>query len=139
MLKKHDPRDSKRCVQLRDDFEYKGHICMVFDMLGTSLFDFMKQNSFRPFPVEEVQHFAVQLVVAIEYMHSRRLTHTDLKPENIMIDNPRTLKVRPLTFVFALRSCAYSMNVADLHWNVAWLCAVLPPLNWWTNLGPLLA
>jgi serine/threonine protein kinase len=67
---------------------------MVFDVLGMSLFDFMQKNSFRAFPVEEVQHFAVQLAVAIEYMHSRRLTHTNLKPENIMIDNTQTLKVR---------------------------------------------
>jgi serine/threonine protein kinase len=65
----------------------------VFDVLGISLFDFMEKNSFRPFPVEEVRHFAVQLSVAIEYMHSKRLTHTNLKPENIMVDSAQTLKV----------------------------------------------
>jgi serine/threonine protein kinase len=95
-LKKSDPRDEKRCLHLRDDFEFNGHLCMVFDVLATSLFDFMEANNFHAFPVEEVQHLAVQLVVAIEYMHSLRLTHTDLKPENVMIDHAKTLKVRAI-------------------------------------------
>jgi serine/threonine protein kinase len=71
---------------------------MVFDVLGTSLFDFMEENNFQPFPIEEVQHLAVQLVVALEYMHSMRLTHTDIKPENVMFDSARTLKVRGIVF-----------------------------------------
>jgi serine/threonine protein kinase len=93
-LKDGDLRDQKRCLHLWDDFEFNGHLCMVFDVLGTSLYDFMAKNSFRPFPIEEVQHFALQLAVAIEYMHSNRLTHTDLKPENIMVDSSQMLKVR---------------------------------------------
>jgi hypothetical protein len=29
------------CVQLRDRFDYYGHMCLVFDMLGLSVFDFL--------------------------------------------------------------------------------------------------
>lgn len=86
VLNKSDAAGTTRCVILRDDFDYRGHICMVFDLLGISLFDFMKENGFRPFELKEVQHFAVQLLSALDFMHSKRLTHTDLKPENIMVD-----------------------------------------------------
>jgi serine/threonine protein kinase len=94
VLNAADPRGLKHCVHLRDDFDFRGHICMVFDLLGVSLFDFMKENSFRPFELQEVQHFAVQLMAALDHMHSHKLTHTDLKPENIMVDHPEKFKNR---------------------------------------------
>ena len=29
------------CVQMRDWFDFYGHICLTFDMLGLSVFDFL--------------------------------------------------------------------------------------------------
>ena len=29
------------CVQMLDWFDYHGHICLTFDMLGLSVFDFL--------------------------------------------------------------------------------------------------
>lgn len=58
---------------------------MVFDKLGPSLFDFLRKNEYRPFPVDLVQDFARQLVQAVAYMHECKLVHTDLKPENILL------------------------------------------------------
>lgn len=84
-LKQGDPHAKCHCVHLRDSFDFRGHICMVFDLLGLSLFDYMKANSFRPFELRQVQHFSVQLLEAIDFLHRHRLTHTDLKPENIML------------------------------------------------------
>jgi len=94
VLNDGDPDGLNRCVKLQDDFDFRGHICMVFDLLGISLYDFMKENAFRPFELPEVQHFAKQLMSALNYMHSRKLTHTDLKPENIMVDYPEKFKNR---------------------------------------------
>lgn len=42
-------------MALREWFDYRGHVCMVFEKLGLSLFDFMRKNSYRPFPIELVQ------------------------------------------------------------------------------------
>ena len=32
---------SSLCVQMLDWFDYHGHICLTFDMLGLSVFDFL--------------------------------------------------------------------------------------------------
>ena len=42
---------------------------------------------YRPFCIEEVRHFAYQILIALEFIHDCGLTHTDLKPENIMLDD----------------------------------------------------
>ena len=34
------------CVQMRDWFDYHGHVCISFDMLGLSVFDFLVSSAF---------------------------------------------------------------------------------------------
>ncbi len=57
----------------------------VFEKLGPSLFDFLRRNEYRPFPLDLVQDFSRQLLESVQYLHELRLTHTDLKPENILL------------------------------------------------------
>eukprot|EP00123_Amoebidium_parasiticum_P015556 comp23029_c5_seq2/m.36810 comp23029_c5_seq2/g.36810 ORF comp23029_c5_seq2/g.36810 comp23029_c5_seq2/m.36810 type:complete len:522 (-) comp23029_c5_seq2:609-2174(-) len=83
-LKKKDPDNKNQIIQLLSWFEHQQHVCMVFDLLGLSIFDFLKQNDFHPFPVDQIQIITYQLIRAIKFMHSIKLTHTDLKPENIL-------------------------------------------------------
>lgn len=44
------------------------------------MFDFLKENDFSPFPAWQVQSFARQILVAVEFLHGIGLVHTDLKP-----------------------------------------------------------
>ncbi|GFR49286.1 hypothetical protein Agub_g11295 [Astrephomene gubernaculifera] len=87
-LEKNDPSGQNHCVALREWFDYRGHVCMVFEKLGLSLFDYMRKNGYKPFPLDVVQDFGRQLLQAVSYMHELRLVHTDLKPENILLTSP---------------------------------------------------
>lgn len=73
------------CVQILNWFDYRNHICIVFEKLGPSLFDFLKRNKYCPFPVDLVREFGRQLLESVAFMHELRLIHTDLKPENILL------------------------------------------------------
>ncbi|KAL0087755.1 kinase-like domain-containing protein [Phycomyces blakesleeanus] len=86
-LKAKDPFNSNQCIHLIDWFDYNNHICMVFELLGQSIFDFLKSNEFRPFPPHQIQHFAKQLLNSVAFIHNLKLIHTDLKPENILLVN----------------------------------------------------
>jgi dual-specificity kinase len=71
------------------------------DLLGQSVFDFLKANSFVPFPNSQIQNFARQLFTSVAckliklllgsftdtflVLHDLNLIHTDLKPENILL------------------------------------------------------
>ncbi|KAF1875832.1 hypothetical protein Lal_00006462 [Lupinus albus] len=79
-LGKHD-KGGNRCVQLRNWFDYRNHICIVFEKLGPSLYDFLRKNNYRSFPIDLV------------LMHDLSMIHTDLKPENILLVSPDYVKV----------------------------------------------
>ncbi|CZS93571.1 hypothetical protein WAI453_001108 [Rhynchosporium graminicola] len=84
-LKANDNENRNRCIHLRDCFDYRGHICIVMDLLGQSVFDFLKGNAFVPFPNSQIQNFARQLFTSVAFLHDLNLIHTDLKPENILL------------------------------------------------------
>ncbi|XP_044079415.1 dual specificity protein kinase CLK4-like isoform X2 [Siniperca chuatsi] len=79
-----DDENRFACVRMLDWFEHEGHICIVFELLGLSTFEFLRQNEFLPFSVEQIRHMAFQIFRAICFLHRNKLTHTDLKPENIL-------------------------------------------------------
>ncbi|PON72831.1 Serine/threonine protein kinase [Parasponia andersonii] len=82
-----------RCVQIRNWFDYRNHICIVFEKLGPSLYDFLRKNSYRSFPIDLVRELARQILESVAFMHELRLIHTDLKPENILLVSSEYIKV----------------------------------------------
>lgn len=64
-LKANDPENRNRCIHLRDCFDFRGHICIVMNLLGQSVFDFLKGNNFVPFPNSQIQNFARQLFTSV--------------------------------------------------------------------------
>ncbi|XP_051956263.1 dual specificity protein kinase CLK4b isoform X3 [Xyrauchen texanus] len=75
------------CVRMLDWFDHHGHICIVFELLGLSTYDFLKENGFMPFSVDQIRCMADQIFKAVHFLHQNKLTHTDLKPENILFVN----------------------------------------------------
>ncbi|GFQ07805.1 serine/threonine-protein kinase afc3, partial [Phtheirospermum japonicum] len=86
-------KDGSNCVKMHSWFDYRNHICIVFEKLGPSLFDFLKRNKYTPFPVDLVREFGRQLLESVAYMHDLRLIHTDLKPENILLVSSEYVKL----------------------------------------------
>ncbi|XP_043701618.1 serine/threonine-protein kinase AFC1-like [Telopea speciosissima] len=97
-LAEHDIGGS-RCVQIRNWFDYRNHICIVFEKLGPSLYDFLRKNSYRSFPIDLVREFGRQLLESVAFMHDLRLIHTDLKPENILLVSSEFVKVPDYKFL----------------------------------------
>lgn len=83
-IARKDPEEKKLCIQLLSTFNHYGHVCLSFPKLGKSVFDFMKENIYQPYTLPQVQHITQQLLTSVKFMHSIKLTHTDLKPENML-------------------------------------------------------
>uniref|UniRef100_A0A671N8N6 dual-specificity kinase n=1 Tax=Sinocyclocheilus anshuiensis TaxID=1608454 RepID=A0A671N8N6_9TELE len=77
------------CVRMYDWFDHHGHICIAFELLGLSTYDFLKENIFQPFSMNHIRHMAYQIIRAVRFLHKNKLTHTDLKPENILFINSK--------------------------------------------------
>ncbi|GAA5852762.1 hypothetical protein JCM8547_002619 [Rhodosporidiobolus lusitaniae] len=82
-----DPEGRKKCIRLETSFDYHGHTCLVTPLLSCSVFDYLKDNDYAPFPLVHVQSFAKQLLTSLAYVHDSKLIHTDLKPENILLED----------------------------------------------------
>ncbi|CAN6448256.1 unnamed protein product [Victoria cruziana] len=91
-LARNDPWGT-RCVQIRNWFDYRNHICIVFEKLGPSLYEFLRKNSYRSFPIDLVREFGKQLLESVAFMHGLNLIHTDLKPENILLVSSDYIRV----------------------------------------------
>ncbi|XP_053381857.1 dual specificity protein kinase CLK2-like [Mercenaria mercenaria] len=66
-----DPTGKKLCVQMLDWFDYHGHMCLAFDMLGLSVFDFLKENNYIPYDLDQVRHISYQLCYAVQYLNQK--------------------------------------------------------------------
>ncbi|XP_066466239.1 dual specificity protein kinase CLK2 isoform X1 [Tiliqua scincoides] len=86
-INEKDPDNKNLCVQMYDWFDYHGHMCISFELLGLSTFDFLKDNNYLPYPIHQIRHMAYQVCQAVKFLHENKLTHTDLKPENILFVN----------------------------------------------------
>ncbi|KDQ14812.1 hypothetical protein BOTBODRAFT_329994 [Botryobasidium botryosum FD-172 SS1] len=96
-LKSRDPTNANQCIHLLECFDHRNHICIVSELLGMCIYDFLKENQFAPFPRRHIQDFARQLCKSVAFLHDLKLIHTDLKPENILlVDNTfRAISVNP--------------------------------------------
>lgn len=83
-IRERDPDHANHCVQMLDWFNFYGHVCISFELLSLSTFDFLKANSFLPYTLGQIRHMAQQVCQAVRFLHDNKLTHTDLKPENIL-------------------------------------------------------
>ncbi|KAM9924589.1 hypothetical protein OXX59_004437 [Metschnikowia pulcherrima] len=84
-LKKFDNENRNHCIHLRECLDFRGHICIVTDLLKISLYDFLENNKFIPYPGSHIQAISKQLIRSVTYFHDLNLIHTDLKPENILL------------------------------------------------------
>ncbi|KAH0471210.1 MAG: uncharacterized protein KVP18_000681 [Porospora cf. gigantea A] len=80
-----DPNRTCGIVRLLDSFVHLDrHVCLVTEPLGLSLYDFMTRNDYHGMYVNDVQEIAKHLLKTLKFMRSIGLTHTDLKPENVL-------------------------------------------------------
>ncbi|XP_051151452.1 serine/threonine-protein kinase AFC3-like isoform X1 [Andrographis paniculata] len=67
-LAEHE-KDDSHCVKMLTWFDYRNHICIVFEKLGPSLFDFLKRNRYFPLPVDLVREFGRQLLESVACLY----------------------------------------------------------------------
>ncbi|AOW00846.1 kinase-like domain-containing protein [Yarrowia lipolytica] len=78
-------------VGLYDSFKHVGpngtHYCMVFEVLGENLLGLIRRHQFAGIPVKLVKQITKQVLLGLDYLHREcGIVHTDLKPENVLIE-----------------------------------------------------
>lgn len=77
-------------MNYHDHFHFRGHMCIVTEVLSLNLYTFLEIQSFRGIGLPLLKKFAFQILSGLKYIHDKKIIHCDIKPENIMIKLPAT-------------------------------------------------
>ncbi|XP_030533063.1 serine/threonine-protein kinase TIO isoform X1 [Rhodamnia argentea] len=95
-------------IEMLDAFESPQEFCVVTEFAQGELFEILEDD--KCLPEEQVQAIAKQLVRALHYLHSNRIIHRDMKPQNILIGAGSVVKLCDFGFARAM-----SMNTVVLR------------------------
>ncbi|KAF8973102.1 kinase-like domain-containing protein [Flammula alnicola] len=93
-----DPNDEHHILRLRDSFIHRSHLCLVFELLSSNLYELIKQNQFQGLSTQLVKVFMAQLLDALTVLKEARLIHCDLKPENILLKSLQSPQIKVIDF-----------------------------------------
>ncbi|RXN03859.1 death-associated kinase 2 isoform X1 [Labeo rohita] len=91
-------------ITLHDVYENRTDVVLILELVsGGELFDFLAQK--ESLSEEEATEFIKQILNGVQYLHSKKIAHFDLKPENIMLlDNNALLpRIKLIDFGLAHR------------------------------------
>ena len=95
-------------VPVSEVFDQNGTVYYVMQYLGgTTLSTFIKENG--ALNEDEAIDITRKVGSALSYLHQRRMTHLDVKPDNIMLMKDADGGIRPVLIDFGL-SCHYGNN-----------------------------
>eukprot|EP01062_Namystynia_karyoxenos_P058724 TRINITY_DN5020_c1_g1_i4.p1 TRINITY_DN5020_c1_g1~~TRINITY_DN5020_c1_g1_i4.p1 ORF type:complete len:852 (+),score=203.35 TRINITY_DN5020_c1_g1_i4:273-2828(+) len=92
-----DP-DTGHIVQLLAYFEHSSHMCLVFELLGVNLFEIIKSNKYIGMKLDTIRDILADVLSAIRSVHELGIIHCDIKPENILLAQGSTKKVKLIDF-----------------------------------------
>ncbi|KAH9756115.1 serine/threonine-protein kinase TIO [Citrus sinensis] len=87
-------------IAMLDSFESPQEFCVVTEFAQGELFEILEDD--KCLPEEQVQSIAKQLVRALHYLHSNRIIHRDMKPQNILIGAGSVVKLCDFGFARAM-------------------------------------
>ncbi|XP_045897480.1 homeodomain-interacting protein kinase 2-like [Micropterus dolomieu] len=97
-LSKLDP-DKNNLVRFNRHFKHFERVCLEYELLDKSLYDFMKLQHFKPLCLSEIRVITQQLLVALNALKSIGLAHLDISPEKVMLVNQlQSFKVKLIGF-----------------------------------------
>ncbi|KAK7925533.1 hypothetical protein WMY93_007843 [Mugilogobius chulae] len=87
-------------VQLFDSFETDTEVVVVTEYAEGQLFQILEDDG--NLPECQVREIACQLVSALYYLHSHRILHRDMKPQNILLGKSGVVKLCDFGFARAM-------------------------------------
>ncbi|XP_064425478.1 serine/threonine-protein kinase 36 [Latimeria chalumnae] len=87
-------------IQMLDSFETDKEVVVVTDYAEGELFQILEDDG--SLPEDQVREIACQLISALYYLHSHRILHRDMKPQNILLGKGGVVKLCDFGFARAM-------------------------------------
>ena len=91
-LNDNDLDDKYHCLRLYRNFFHKNHLCLVFESLNMNLREVLKKfGKDVGLHIKAVRSYANQLLLALKLMKKCSIIHSDIKPDNILVNENKCL------------------------------------------------
>ena len=91
-LSQSDPEGRKHCIRMLHSFEYRNHLCLVFEPMDMDLRGLTKRYGRGiGLSINAVRIYAMQMLVALQHLRNCGVLHADIKPDNILVNERRTV------------------------------------------------
>ncbi|XP_039979344.1 homeodomain-interacting protein kinase 1-like, partial [Xiphias gladius] len=111
----------KNVVHFFEQFQHKGHTCLVFEMLDRSLLQLLSEQQGTPLSLHEIRPITHQLLMALDALKGIGVVHSDLKPDNIMLANhlsePFRIKLIDFGVSFSVREEVFGKTIQPLGYR----------------------
>ncbi|XP_059805996.1 dual specificity tyrosine-phosphorylation-regulated kinase 2-like [Hypanus sabinus] len=97
-LRKQDKNLQMNIIHMLENFTFRSHTCMTFELLSMNLYELIKRNKFQGFSLQLVRKFAHSILLCLEALHRNRIIHCDLKPENILLKQAGRSGIKVIDF-----------------------------------------
>uniref|UniRef100_A0A674HPK9 non-specific serine/threonine protein kinase n=1 Tax=Taeniopygia guttata TaxID=59729 RepID=A0A674HPK9_TAEGU len=87
-------------IQMLDSFETANEVVVVTNYAEGDLFQILEDDGWLP--ESKIQTIAAQLISALYYLHSHRILHRDMKPQNILLGKDGVVKLCDFGFARAM-------------------------------------
>mmetsp|Transcript_45746 Transcript_45746/g.106206 ORF Transcript_45746/g.106206 Transcript_45746/m.106206 type:complete len:602 (-) Transcript_45746:145-1950(-) len=85
-----DKGGRSHCIRLLDTFDYRKHLCLVFECMWDNLRVALKKyTQGKGMALRTVRSYAKQLLTALSHIHRCEYVHADIKPDNILISDSK--------------------------------------------------
>ena len=94
-ISSNDINNDSNNVKFYNYFIFREHICLVFELLGKNLYEYLQLNNFVGLDLSLIKNYTIQILFSLLFLRNINIIHCDLKPENILIfpSNPNQIKV----------------------------------------------
>uniref|UniRef100_UPI00398E459B dual specificity tyrosine-phosphorylation-regulated kinase 2-like n=1 Tax=Pristiophorus japonicus TaxID=55135 RepID=UPI00398E459B len=97
-LRKQDKNFQMNIIHMLENFTFRSHICMTFELLSMNLCELIKRNKFQGFSLQLVRKFSHSILQCLEALQKNRIIHCDLKPENILLKQQGRSGIKVIDF-----------------------------------------
>jgi serine/threonine protein kinase len=102
LLRQTGKCDENYIIRMKTFFYYREHLIIVTELLRQNLFEFGKfilDNDEEPyFTIPRLAYITRQCLVALRFVHSLGLVHSDVKPENILLGSYSRAQIKLIDF-----------------------------------------
>lgn len=97
-LLEHDKDNNFNIIHMLENFMFRNHPCIVFELLSLNLFELSRKNSFAGFSIQLIRRFTYAIVNCLFALSKLDIIHCDLKPENILLKQHNRSGIKVIDF-----------------------------------------